>query len=808
MVVRFAIQFTKLRARKMAWVCLMDFRRPQRVEGTRLAADSSNALATARTAIFACEGDFWAIGYAESRFPVRDLKGLRYLQHLLRYPNQEFHSLELLSGTATSDAAQMRQDSESNASRLRGEWIPTHRPSDSGPMLDDRARAAYKQKLIELKEELEDRRERGDDEGAERIQFEIEAIAAELTRATGLGGRVRRMGSVSERARLNVGRAIRSALAIISENNPAFARILDRDIRTGTFCEYVPAQSDPIEWQFSAAEGQLSHTNVAPPRHDREAFGTRGFNWVRDSSPFIGRDRQRAILARNLELARSGNGRIITISGEAGVGKTRLSREFCAEASKAGFLAMAGSCYDGEDAVPFVPYTELLESGLAQSASPDAFRDALGPEGVELVRLMPGLAAKISGVGTPQEVPPQQARRLLFNSMAAVLKRVSAQAPLLLLIEDVHWADEGTRALLVHLARAIANLPVMIIANHRDEQGGPAEAMASVLYELSRLPHAESMNLVGLPDNEVADLLQALSEKAPPQSLVETMRTASEGNPLFILELWEHLSEGGKLFEPDGRFRKDLSLEEIDIPRGIRFVLARRLSLLPPETRRILQYAATIGRSFAFDLLVQSVDMDADIVLDHVEKAEKIGLLDSALENREARFYFSHELVRQAVLEEVSAPRKQRFHLQVAGAIEKLYGAALEDRASELAQHLMRAGNLVEADRSINYMTIAARKELGQGASASAFRHMSYALDLFSSQPESKRSPQQELWLQLLYGTAVAAVKGWAATEAGEAYERAQALCAAMGDPPELMQIMGGLNGFYVLRADYRSPCR
>ncbi len=302
MVVRFAIQFTKLRARKIAWVCLMDFRRPQRVEGTRLAADSSNALATARTAIFACEGDFWAIGYAESRFPVRDLKGLRYLQHLLRYPNQEFHSLELLSGTATSDAAQMRQDSESNASRLRGEWIPTHRPSDSGPMLDDRARAAYKQKLIELKEELEDRRERGDDEGAERIQFEIEAIAAELTRATGLGGRVRRMGSVSERARLNVSRAIRSALAIISENNPAFARILDRDIRTGTFCEYVPAQSDPIEWQFSAAEGQ-SHTNIAPPRHDREAFGTRGFNWVRDSSPFIGRDRQRAILARNLELA-------------------------------------------------------------------------------------------------------------------------------------------------------------------------------------------------------------------------------------------------------------------------------------------------------------------------------------------------------------------------------------------------------------------------------------------------------------------------------------------------------------------------
>ena len=496
---------------------------------------------------------------------------------------------------------------------------------------------------------------------------------------------------------------------------------------------------------------------------------------------------------------------MVTISGEAGVGKTRLSREFCADASKAGFLAMAGACYDAEDAVPFVPYTELLESALAQSASPDAFRDALGPEGVELARLMPGLGAKISGLGTPQEVPPQQARRLLFNSMVAVVKRVSAQLPLLLLIEDLHWADEGTLALLVHLARAVANLPVMIIANHRDEQAGSAEPMGHVLYELSRLPYAEHMNLLGLPGNEIAVLLQALSEKAPPQSLVEAMRSATEGNPLFILELWEHLAERGKLFGPDGRFRKDLSLEQIDVPQGIRLLLAKRLSLLAPETRRILLYAATIGKSFAFDLLVQSVGIDADTLLDHVEKAEQIGLLDSALENREARFYFSHELVRQVVLEEVSAPRVQRVHLKVADAIEKFYAGALEEHASELAHHLMRAGNLADAYRSINYMTMAARKELAQGASASALRHMSYALDLFSSQPESNRSPQQELWLQLLYGSAVAAVNGWAALEAGQAFERAQALCAAMGDAPEFLQILGGLNGFHVLRADFRS---
>jgi hypothetical protein len=767
---------------------------------------------TAKTAVFSREGEYWVIGYTQSSFLVRDLKGLSYVQHLLRYPNQEFHCLGLLGGLATSNAESWGESDKSAAPRLSGDSISVHAPGDSGPMLDDQARAAYRRRIIELKEEQEDCSERGDDTATDRIQSEIDAVTLELTRAIGLGGRVRRMGSTSERARLSVGRAIRMALAAISQHDPQLGAILGRDVRTGSFCEYVPGQSnDPIVWQFATSRPQPADQNVMVPRADDDAPPVprltlaREFNWVLDSGPFIGRDKQRSILAGNLELARSGSGRVVTISGEAGVGKTRLSREFCADASKAGFFAMAGSCYDAEDAVPFVPYTELLESALAQSASPDAFRDALGPDGIELFRLMPGQAAKISGIGAPQEVPPQQARRLLFNSMVAVVKRVSAQLPLLLLIEDLHWADEGTLALVVHLARAVANLPVMIIANYRDEHGGSAESVGHVLYELSRLPYAEHIKLLGLPGSEVAALLQALSEKTPPQSLVEAMRSATEGNPLFILELWEHLAEGGQLFGPDGRFRKDLTLEQIDVPQGIRLLLARRLSLLAPETLTILLYAATIGKSFAFDLLVQSVGIEADTLLDHVEKAEQIGLLDSALENREARFYFSHELVRQVVLEEISAPRAQRVHLRVADGIEKLYAGALEDHASELANHLMRAGNLADADRSINYLTMAARKELGQGASTGALRHMSYALELFSSQPQSKRSPQQELWLQLLYGSAVAAVNGWAALEAGHAFERAQALCAAMGDPPELFQILGGLNGFHVLRADFRS---
>jgi hypothetical protein len=493
------------------------------------------------------------------------------------------------------------------------------------------------------------------------------------------------------------------------------------------------------------------------------------------------------------------------MGGEAGVGKTRLSREFCSIASRAGFLAMAGACHDAEDAVPFVPFVEILESALTQSSSPDAFRDAIGPDGAELVRLMPSLAARIPGMARPQEVTPQQSRRLLFNAVAAVVTRVSAQQPLLLLIEDLHWADEGSLALLVHLARAVAKLPVMIVANHRDERGGEADLTEQALYELSRLPYAGHVKLLGLPDNEVAALLQALSEKVPPPLLVEAISLATEGNPLFVRELYEHLSGEAKLFGPDGDFRQDLTLEQISVPDGVRRLLARRLSLLGPETRRVLLYAATIGKSFAFDLLVLSVGEEEEALLDNLEKAEKIGLLDSVLESREARFYFSHELVRQVILEEASAAREQRFHLKVADAIEKLYAGALEDHAIDLAHHLTRAGNLADPDRSIRYLMMAAQRELAQSACASAVRHTSHALELFSSQPESKRSPQQELWLQLLHGNGVAAVKGWAAPEAGIAFERSQALCAALGDAPQLFQVLAGLCGFHVVRAEFHT---
>jgi predicted ATPase len=766
-----------------------------------------------KSGVFSRRGDYWTIGLGNAKFPVKDIKGLGYIQRLLQHPGREFHALDLLS---IAEPSTIKADMVVGPEETLPVGITIRRglSGDAGEMLDAQSKRDYQRRLHELTELLEDQRERGNHERVDQIESEIDDLNHEIRRGLGIGGRDRRAGSNAERARLNVTRAIKTALEKISESDGESGILLERSIRTGSFCSYAPGPELQVNWEFSAegegresstTEQQATHPDIVPTYADGEPTRPGRFNWVLDSTPFVGRDPQRSILSRNLELARLGSGRVVTIGGEAGVGKTRLSREFCSIASKAGFLAMAGTCHDVEDAVPFVPFLEILESALRQASSPEAFREAIGPDGTELVRFMPSLAARIPGMARPQEMAPQQSRRLLFNSVAAVVASASAQQPLVLLIEDLHWADEGSLALLVHLARAVANLPVLIIANHRDERGSGADLVERALYELSRLPNAKHIKLSGLPDSEVADLLQALSGKVPPRTLVEAMSSATEGNPLFIRELYEHLSGAAKLFGPDGDFRQDLTLEEIGVPEGVRRLLAQRLSLLGPETRRVLLYGATIGKSFAFDLLVLAVGGEEEATLDHLEKAEQIGLLDSVLESREARFYFSHELVRQVILEESSAPRAQRFHLKIANAIEKLYADALDDHAIELAHHLLRAGSLADAEKTIQCLTTAAERETAQSANASAINHLESALQLFSALPLEQRNPAQELRLQLLYGGAVMGLKGWGAAEAGGAFERAQQLCAELGDIPQVSQVLLGLVSFRFVRGEYHS---
>src|SRR5216683_1819953 len=741
----------------------------------------------AQMGIFARSGDIWTVSSSGKTFSLKDAKGLGYIQRLLQHPGEEFHALDLLSGPAAV------MNTEGVVS------IP--RPGDAGEMLDARTKQDYRRRLLELREELEDLRERGDHEGAAKVKFELDFLVQEIARAVGLGGRDRRAGSAAERARLSVTRAIKAAVQKISEHCPSLGEALGRSVRTGLFCCYVPDPGVPITWQFSleGVKPSVGAEATAPLLLRSE---TTFLYALADRTTFVGREKERASLRRHLEQIPHGTGRVVMIGGAAGVGKSRIAAEAGAEASQRGFLVLAGSCYDRDDSVPFIPFVEILETALAQAPNPQTFREVLDKDASEMARLMPQLRRLFPDIPPPLQVSPEQSRRILFNAVVELLARTAALSPMLLLLEDLHWADEGTLSLFNHLAQSVAKMPVMIIGTYRDGGIDPGGSLAKTLDNLIRLHLVDRMSLSGLSQNGVADMIRALSGREPPKPVVTLIYSSTDGNPFFVEEMFRHLVERGKLTDPDGEFHSTLNLAEIDVPHSLRLVIGRRLARLNQDTQKILGAAAVIGRSFSFELLESSTRADADSLLDCLDEAERAGLISSTLQYPEARFKFSHELIRQAVVSRLSDARRQRLHLSVANAIEHLYSDALEERADDLAHHLWQAGAAADTGKTIRYLRMAGEQAVQRSANVEAVGYLTKALELLRTNQALPDRAQQELSLQLALGVPLVLTKGHSAPEVEATYNRARELCQQATEGPELFSVLLGLRSSYLHRGD------
>jgi predicted ATPase len=769
------------------------------------AESASRGAVPSQTGVFARSGEYWTLGYGGSSFPLKDVKGLSYVQRLLQHPGDEFHALDLLSGPGAGTTSERTSVETRESSLPVGITIRPGLTGDAGELLDAQAKQDYKRKLLELREELEDQRERGNHARAEEVETEIEFLARELTRAVGLGGRDRRAGSAAERARLNATRAIKGALQKVSERDASLGQLLERTIRTGSFCSYVPDRHAPVSWQFSV-EGHRQASGeaeaAAPVLFRRE---TNFLHALANQETFVGREAERALLRRLLEQALAREGKVVMIGGAPGAGKTRIAGEFAAEAHRRGFLTLVGSCYDRDDSIPFNPVVEILEAALANSSSPAAFRRVLGHDAAEMARLMPQLRRMFPDIPPPMEGSAEQSRRILFNAVVELITRVATNTPLLLLLEDLHWADEGSLSLVNHVARSVSNLPIMIVGTYRDNELEPAGSLAKALDELIRVHLLERIMLQGLPQNAVAEMLRALSGREPPEAVVNLFHSHTEGNPFFVEELFLHLVEQGKLTDSAGEFRRDLKLGDLDVPQSLRLVIGRQLARLSDPTQKTLATAAVIGRSFTFGLLEASTRADADVLLDRVEEAERAGLISSTVQYPEARFNFSHELFRQTVVSGLSAPRRQRLHLDVADAIERLYADALEDHADDLAHHLWQAGAAADPGRTIRYLQLAGDEAVQRSANLQAIGYYTRALEMVQTLPDTPERAQQELMLHIVVGTPLIATKGFASPEVEKVYTRARTLCQQAGDSPQLFPVLWGLWVFYTARAQHKT---
>ncbi|MEE9285802.1 MAG: tetratricopeptide repeat protein, partial [Dehalococcoidia bacterium] len=341
--------------------------------------------------------------------------------------------------------------------------------------------------------------------------------------------------------------------------------------------------------------------------------------------------------------------------------------------------------------------------------------------------------------------------------------------------------------------------PVLIIGTYRDVELDVARPLAQTLEELLRQRLAHRIALRRLPQDSVSAMLRALSGQEPPKPLVDAVYSETEGNPFFVEEVFQHLAEEGRLFDAKGRWRTDLEVSELDVPEGVRLVIGRRLERVGEECRRVLTAAAVIGRGFSFELLEAMSDVETDALLDAVDEAERAQLITAAEDGppdgqAEARFRFAHELIRQTLVSGLSLPRRQRLHLRVAEAVERLYGRNVEEHAADLAHHLYQAGSAADPEKTVRYLTLAGQRALaavGYEESAHLYQMALQALDLEEKPDEAQRC-------ELLLGRGEAEARAGDSDTARETFGLAADIAKKLGIPEHLARAAVGYGGRFV----------
>lgn len=438
----------------------------------------------------------------------------------------------------------------------------------------------------------------------------------------------------------------------------------------------------------------------------------------------VGRSQELSQLDDSLTKVQRGAGRCVLVSGEAGIGKSRLLAEVRNRAVAMGFTTLAGRCFEQDRSFPYAPLIDMLRPFFARSTVANRL-DALGPLAPPLIKVWPELASHIS---LPPATPPLETeveKRRLFEALTGLFLHQAEAGPLLLTVEDLHWSDQSSLEFLLYLVRRMADQPVLLLlSTRRDETGN---GLVKLLAGLDREPMAREIRLKPLPQAEVAQLLKAILDQPqePSAEFVAAIYSLTEGNPFFAEEICTSLIASGDIYYTGQQWRRK-PLAQIDIPDSVQRMVQQRLDRISQPARRLIDLAAVSGRSFDFAVLQRLTDLSDGELLTLVKELMAAGLV---VEESADQFAFRHALTREALYDRLLTRERQTLHGQLVQAIEQIHAGSLEAQLEALAYHAFEAALW---SKTLDYAPRAGEKALALYAPHAAVEQFTRAIEAAS----------------------------------------------------------------------------
>jgi tetratricopeptide (TPR) repeat protein len=447
--------------------------------------------------------------------------------------------------------------------------------------------------------------------------------------------------------------------------------------------------------------------------------------------------------------------------------RPRILEEFSDVAVSAGAAVLRGACYDGEWQQPYGAFAEAI-AGYARSIERDELKRLTGRRAGILARIAPSLHDLLDEIEAPPEIAGEDERFRLFDTVTQFFLAITERAPLILMLDDLHWADRGVTSMLSHVAHFTPRHRILIVGAYRDAEVSRRHPLTDSLAGLSRLRGFDGVTLQGLNADDLSAMLARIANRDPPPGLTAALDEATEGNPLFIREVLLHLFEEGKI-QSDGKgLVTDLDVEQLGIPEGVRQVIGQRLARLSDEANRLLTVAGAFNGAFSFEVAAAAAGLDESTALATVDEALEAQLLRPGA--AADTFDFTHALIRQTLYGNLNPARRPRMHRKIAEEMERTWGERAAQHAAEVAFHFWRAA-ATGTQRGVEYAIAAADHAATSYAHDDAATFLRIALDLLA--PDDRRRIEILSRLSLALTWALNAEEAVArANEAGELITR------------------------------------